>query len=53
MRLLNNIRSNLNVKLFLSFLIVIVVGTIMLVAAVEVAAIGTTLHAVVAHDEHQ
>ena len=36
MRLLNNIRSNLNVKLFLSFLIVIVVGTIMLVAAVEV-----------------
>ena len=36
MRLLNSIRSNLNVKLFLSFLIVIVVGTIMLVAAVEV-----------------
>ena len=35
MRLLNSIRSNLNVKLFLSFLIVIVVGTIMLVAAVE------------------
>ena len=36
MRLLNSIRSNLNVKLFLSFLIVILVGTIMLVAAVEV-----------------
>lgn len=36
MRLLNYIQSNLNVKLFLSFLIVIVVGTIMLVAAVEV-----------------
>jgi len=36
MRLLNSIRSNLNVKLFLSFFIVIVVGTIMLVAAVEV-----------------
>jgi histidine kinase len=36
MKLLNDIRSNLNVKLFLSFLIVIVVGTIMLVAAVEV-----------------
>ncbi len=36
MRLLDNIRSNLNVKLFLSFFIVIVVGTIMLVAAVEV-----------------
>ncbi len=36
MRLLNSIRSNLIVKLFLSFLIVILVGTIMLVAAVEV-----------------
>jgi len=36
MRLLNNIRSNLNAKLFLSFLIVIVVSAIMLVAAVEV-----------------